>query len=94
MPAQQGFGADHDSRCIDLGLVMQAKFAAVDGLAQFALEAQAVVGAGLQAGLVEGHVVAPALFDLVHGHVGMAEEFFGVLAVAGNSAMPMLAVRW
>jgi hypothetical protein len=78
---------------VDLGLEVQQKLVLRQGRAQVGLQRRAAVTTACISGSKKAQGVAPGLFGLVHGQVGLLEQ----LAHAGTrcrskGAMPMLGV--
>lgn len=102
LPAQQAFGPDHGTVLhIHLGLQVQGKFTPLQRLPQaFALLVLFVLAA-CQGCVKAMKAVAPGLFGLVHGLVGMAQEGISVgivfreqrVADAGCDVYPLVFQR-
>ncbi len=76
-PAKEGLdAADAVAVQIELGLVVQAQLAAVEGVVQLGLHAQARPRTGARA-VLEELVAARALLGPVHGLVGVAKQSLG-----------------
>ena len=82
LPAHQRLGAHHARRAhIDLGLVMQHQFVALDGLVQGAFEFELFAPATRQLRAVDGRRIAPGRLGRVHRDVGIAQQIGDVFAV-------------
>ena len=95
LPAHQRLGAHHARGAhVDLGLVVQHQFVALDGLVQRGLELELLAAAAGQLRAVDGrrHCL-PCSLDRVHRHVGIAQQVdHRCSRRAGYSATPTLAV--
>ena len=81
-PAQQGFDAgDQAAAQIDLGLVVQGQFIALDGMAQGGFHLQVSQGLGIHRLVVECEGVAPGVLGAVHGGVGVLQQGVAILAI-------------
>jgi hypothetical protein len=89
LPAQQGFeAADAAARQVQLGLVVQQEFAALQRLAQLRLELDALGRVLVQRRGIELPGVAAIVLGAVHGGVGALEQLLGagaVLRIAGDA---------
>jgi energy-coupling factor transporter ATP-binding protein EcfA2 len=69
-PARQGLDPGHATGLVDLGLVMQDEFPALDGPAQLGFQARARLYRGLHGGIEETNGGAPGGLGLIHGQIG------------------------
>ncbi len=76
VPAQQRFGPDHAARAVELRLVVQYEFVALQRAPQAAFEFGAREPRGLHRRVVEAKRVAPGRLGLVHRGVGLAQGRF------------------
>ena len=82
-PAQQRFDADlHAAGEVDLRLVIQHEFVALDRTTQAAFHAQAVQGARIHFFGIELEIAAAQFLGAVHGGVGILQQGIAVDAVA------------
>ncbi len=88
-PAQQGLGADEFTALgVELRLVVNRELVVVDGPAQLRLEAEALPGLVVELLPVEGITVPPPLLDMIHGQIGLAQQFVMVRIVVGENGDP------
>ena len=81
-PAQERLGPEDLGRLeVEEGLEVELELVVGDGLAEAALEGEALDGLGVHGGRVELVVVAPLLLGPVHRRVGVADERFRVVTV-------------
>ena len=94
-PAQQRLGADPSAVAIDLRLVVQHELALANGEAQRRLRFGAGGERRLHVRVEEAQRVAPRRLRLVHGDVGLLEQFLaGVAAAAEHGDADAGVLEW
>ena len=84
LPAHQGFGPEQLAVEVDLGLVMEKEFAALQARAHLPLQCCAGVDARLHLRVEEAQGIAPAALGFVHGQVGALEQFLDITLGVGK----------
>ena len=86
-PAEQCFRAgDFSGLEIDLGLIVQCEFLALESAPQTLLDGLPLDGADVHGGLEKLITLAAVFLGLIHGGVGVLDERLGVQAVVGIDA--------
>jgi len=91
-PAQQRLRAHDALHAVHLGLVVQHELIVSNALPQRRLESGACGERGLHFRIKEAQRIASRRLCLVHGDVGMFQQFIHELPVSVNNATPMLGV--
>jgi hypothetical protein len=74
------------------GLIVHTQFAARDRLPQVGFEAEAFQGARVHFGVEHFILRRAGSLGAIHGHVGIAQEFIGLVVGERLIVMPMLVV--
>ncbi len=85
MPADERLDADDGAGLeVDLRLIVEDELVPRDRLAQVGLDGLALDGIGVHLGPEELIVIAPGVFRLIHGEVGVAQQGLGIRRIAGK----------